>query len=88
MSVNGKVKNGVIVLTPGTKLPEGADVKVETLELLPESDPRIAAVFKRAKPRPHWLKDFALHHAHYSKGHSKFFLLSPPHAILCWPGID
>jgi len=71
MSVTGKVKKGVIVLPPGTKLPEGAAVKVETLELLPESDPRIAKILKLAKPRPHWPKDFALDHAHYIKGHPK-----------------
>ena len=33
MSVTGTVKNGVIVLPPGTKLPEGAEVKVETVQL-------------------------------------------------------
>ncbi len=71
MSVTGKVKNGAIVLPPGTKLPEGAEVKVEMIDLLPESDPRIAAILKLAKPRPHWPKDFALNHAHYAKGHSK-----------------
>ena len=65
MSVTGKVKNGVVVLAPGTKLPEGADVKVETVDLLPESDSRIADVLKLAKPRPHWPKDFALNHSHH-----------------------
>jgi hypothetical protein len=68
MSITGKVKNGVIILPAGTKLPEGADVKVETIDLLPESDPRIADVIKLAKPRPHWPKDFALNHSRYSKG--------------------
>jgi len=67
MSVTGKVKNGVIVLPRGTKLPEGAHIKVETLDLLPESDPRIAGLLKLAKSRPHWPKDFALNHAHYFK---------------------
>ena len=43
MSVTGKIKNGVVVLPPGTKLPEGADVKIETLELAPEDDPFVAA---------------------------------------------
>jgi len=71
MSVTGKVKNGVIVLPAGTRLPEGTEVKVETLDLLPENDPRIAAVLKLAKPRPHWPKDFALNHAHHVKGHPK-----------------
>lgn len=71
MSVTGKIVNGRVVLPSGTKLPEGAEVKVETLDLLPESDPLIAAVLKLAKPRPHWPKDFALNHAHYVKGHPK-----------------
>jgi hypothetical protein len=71
VSVTGTVKNGVIVLPPGTKLPEGAEVKVETLNLLPESDPRIAEILKLAKPRPQWPKDFALNHAHYVKGSPK-----------------
>jgi hypothetical protein len=52
MSVHGKVKNGVIVLPRGTKLPEGADVKVETLDLLPENDPRIASILKLANQCP------------------------------------
>ena len=68
VSVNGKVKNGVVVLPPGTKLPEGADVTVEKLDFLPESDPRIAGILKLAKPRPHWPKDFALNHVRQSKG--------------------
>jgi hypothetical protein len=71
VSVTGKVKNGAIVLPPGIKLSEGAEVKVETLDLLPESDPRIAEILKLAKPRPHWPKDFALNHAHYAKRHPK-----------------
>jgi hypothetical protein len=71
MSVTGKIKNGVVVLPPGTKLPEGADVKIETLELLPEDDPFVAAVLKVAKPRPHWPKDFVLNHGHYVSGEPK-----------------
>ena len=71
MSVTGKIVNGSVVLPPGTKLPEGAEVKIETLDLLPENDPLVAAVLKLAKPRPHWPKDFALNHAHYGKGHPK-----------------
>ena len=71
MSVTGKIKNGVVVLPPGTKLPEGAEVKVETLSPAAESDPFLQAVLKLAKPRPHWPKDYALNHAHYAKGHPK-----------------
>ena len=71
MSVTGKIKNGVVVLPPGTKLPEGAEVKVETLGPAAEGDPFLQAVLKLAKPRPHWPKDYALNHAHYVKGHPK-----------------
>ena len=31
MSVTGKIVNGAVVLPPGTKLPEGAAVRVETI---------------------------------------------------------
>jgi hypothetical protein len=52
-------------------LPEGTEVKVETVEPKPKDDPYLQAVLKLAKPRPHWPKDFALNHAHYVKGHPK-----------------
>ena len=68
MSVTGKIINGAVVLPPGTKLPEGAEVKIETLQLLPEDDPFVAAVLKLAKPRPHLPKDYALNHGHYVRG--------------------
>jgi hypothetical protein len=71
MSVTGKVKNGVVVLPPGTMLPEGAEVKVETLDLAAEDDPFLAATLKAAKPRPHWPKDYALNHGHYVSGEPK-----------------
>lgn len=71
MSVTGKVKNGVIVLPPGTKLPEGAEVRVETIELTAAEDPLVAAVEKLAKPRPHLPSDYALNHGHYVRGEPK-----------------
>jgi hypothetical protein len=71
MSVTGKVKNGVIVLPPGTKLPEGATVKIETLELTSQDDPLVAAVEKLARPRPHLPKNYALNHGHYVRGEPK-----------------
>ena len=71
MSYTGKVKNGVVVLPPEAHFPEGAEVKVESLDLLPEDDPAVSAILKLAKPRPHWPKDYALNHAHYVKGHPK-----------------
>ena len=72
VSYKGTVKNGVVVLPPEAKLPEGTEVEViAEMELLPEDDPFIAAVLKLAKPRPHWPKDYALNHAHYVKGHPR-----------------
>ncbi len=68
MSVYGKVKNGVNVLPLGTKLPEGAEVKVEAVEVASQDDAFLAAVLKTAKPRPHWPKDYALNHGHYASG--------------------
>jgi hypothetical protein len=66
MSVTGKVKDGVVVLPPGTSLPEGVEVKVETVDLESQDDPFLVAVLKAAKPRPHWPKDYALNHGHYT----------------------
>jgi hypothetical protein len=71
MSVTGTVKNGVVVLPPGTQLPEGAEVKIETIELTTADDPFLAAVERLAKPRPHLPKDYALNHGHYVRGEPK-----------------
>jgi hypothetical protein len=71
MSVTGKVKNGVIVFPAGVALPEGADVKVETVDPVPDNDPFLSAVLATAKPRPHWPKDFVLNHGHYVSGEPK-----------------
>jgi hypothetical protein len=71
MSVTGKVVNGLVVLPPGTKLPEGAEVRVETLQLTSEDDPLVAAVEKLARPRLHLPKDYALNHGHYRRGEPK-----------------
>jgi hypothetical protein len=70
MNYTGKVQNGVVVLPPEVKLPEGTEVRVEPLEL-PVNEPFVQAALKLAKPRPHWPKDYALNHAHYVKGHPK-----------------
>jgi len=70
MSVTGKIKNGVVILPPGTTLPEGAEVKVETLSSA-AADPLVAAVEKLARPRPHLPRDYALNHGHYVGGEPK-----------------
>lgn len=71
MSVTGKVVNGVVVLPPGTRLPEGAAVRIEALEPVGDSDPLVATVEKLAKPRPHLPKDYALNHGHYVRGEAR-----------------
>lgn len=58
VSIKGTVKNGVVVLPPEAKLPEGAQVEVIADEWRPEDDPFVAAAMKVAKPRPHWPKDY------------------------------
>ena len=63
--------NGKVVLPPGTRLPEGAAVKVETLEPASQEDPLVAAVEKLARPRPHLPHDYALNHGHYLRGEPK-----------------
>jgi len=68
MSVTGKVVNGLVVLPPGTKLPEGAAVKIETIAT---NDALGAVVERLAKPRPHLPKDYALNHGHYIRGEPK-----------------
>ncbi len=58
MSYKGTVRNGVVVLPPEVKLPEGTPVEVVASEPQPDEDPFVAAVLRVAKPRPHWPKDF------------------------------
>ena len=50
MSFKGTIQNGVVVLPPEIKLPEGTEVNVETLAMSPENDPFLQAVLKAAKP--------------------------------------
>jgi hypothetical protein len=68
MSVTGRVVNGTVALPPGTSLPEGATVRIETLEPAYKSDPLVAAVEKLAKPRPHLPRDYALNHGYCLRG--------------------
>ena len=68
MNFKGTVKNGVVVLPPDAKLPDGTAVEVIPEELRPEDDPFIGAVLKVAKPRPHWPKDYARNLDHYLYG--------------------
>jgi hypothetical protein len=68
MSYKGIVKNGVIVLPANSNLPDGTEVEVSPLEARKEDPSFLQAILKLAKPRD-WPEDFALNHAHYTKGH-------------------
>jgi len=68
VSFKGTVKNGVVVLPPGAKLPDGTPVEVIADEWQPKDDPFVAAVLKVAKPRPHWPTDYARNLDHYLYG--------------------
>ena len=71
MSYTGTVKNGVVVLPPDVKLPEGAAVEVVPRALETDEDPFLQAVSRTGRPRPHWPKDYALNHGHYVSGEPK-----------------
>ncbi len=70
VSFTGKVKNGVVVLPPGLKLPEGMEVQLTVPE--PHSSPsfaeRYAAYVGVADDLP---TDLAEHLDHYVHGHRK-----------------
>ena len=69
MSYTGKVQNGVVVLPPEVKLPEGTEVEVTPRAVA--DDPFVQAAMKADKPHPHWPKDYALNHGHYVSGEPK-----------------
>ena len=71
MSYRGTVKNGVVVLPPEVKLPEGTAVEVIPESVSAAEDPFVAAIQKAAKPRPHWPKDFTRTLDHYLYGGPK-----------------
>jgi hypothetical protein len=67
VSVKGTVKHGVVVLPPESQLPEGGAVEVAPLEARVDDPPFLRAMRELTKPRD-WPEDFALNHAHYTKG--------------------
>lgn len=71
MSYKGTVKNGVVVLPPEAQLPEGSQVEITPLETQVDDPPFLRAILNLARPRPDWPEDFALNHAHHTKGHPK-----------------
>jgi hypothetical protein len=71
VSYTGTVKNGVVVLPPDARLPEGAVVEVVPRALESDEDPFLQAAARASRPRPHWPKDYALNHGHYVSGEPK-----------------
>lgn len=76
VSVTGQVKNGVVVLPPGTMLPEVAEVTVQTV---PANDSLAASIEKLAKAREHLPKDYTLNHGHCIGGEA---------AVVCRSGVS
>ena len=70
MTYRGKVKDGVVVLEPGARLDEGADVVVEQVESAPARSlaDRLRPVIGIAKGLP---RDLAENHDHYLHGRPK-----------------
>lgn len=60
----------MVVLPPEAKLPEGATVDVTPVEASAGEPQFLRAILKLSKPRD-WPADFALNHAHYTKGHPR-----------------
>lgn len=67
MNYTGTVKDGVVVLPPEAKLPDGAKVEIQPIS----EDPFVKAILKLARPRPEWPADFAKNHGHYLFGEPK-----------------
>jgi hypothetical protein len=70
MTYRGTVKNGVVVLPPDAHLADGLEVEVQPAETGPGDPPFLRELLKLSKDRD-WPADFALNHAHYTKGHPK-----------------
>ena len=67
MTYKGKVQNGVIVLPPDVKFPEGSEVSVIAAEPPVEEDAFTAMVQSLAKPRD-WPDDLSVNHDYYLHG--------------------
>ncbi len=72
MSYKGTVKNGVVVLDPPAKLPEGTSVRIEP-ELTPAArDEDLDPVWRMAElAGPTGIPDLAVNVDHYLYGHPK-----------------
>ena len=73
MIFTGIIKSGVVILPAGVELPEGTEVRIETLDApgAQGDDPFVTAAERLAKPRAHLPADYALNHGHYVRGEPK-----------------
>lgn len=69
MTLDGIVKNGVVVLDPPAQLPEGARVQVVVIG--EEKKPALAGLLKYAGILEDMPSDFARQHDHYIHGTPK-----------------
>jgi hypothetical protein len=68
MSVTGRVTNGVVVLPPGTVLPEGTEVQVTSLISPEEAAEFTDELLKLANQITNLPPDLAENHDHYLHG--------------------
>jgi hypothetical protein len=69
MVYRGKVRDNVVILEPGIRLPEGADVRVEILlEPQPHQDPLLSMTDLAVETG---IQDLATNIDHYLYGHPK-----------------
>jgi hypothetical protein len=73
MTYRGKVQNGVVVLEPGSDLPEGTEVEVQptTAEADPAAKSLQEGLLKLAGTVKGLPPDFAKNHDHYIHGAPK-----------------
>jgi hypothetical protein len=71
MSYNGTVKNGVVVLPPQAKLPEGSKVQVTLLETSRSEGDAGQWLLQFAGTVKGLPRDFARNHDHYIHGTAK-----------------
>jgi len=71
MTLDGIVRNGMIVLEPGTSLPEGTRVKVVAEVANSAAGPNLRGLLKWAGMAGDLPDDFAAQHDHYIHGTPK-----------------
>jgi len=73
MTCRGRVLGGVVVFEGGTRLPEGAEVRVELVDQPRESSGQQPSPLFRAgeHAKPTGIPDLSVNHDHYLYGHPK-----------------